>query len=636
MTHDNRDHATQHHAEAGGRPQRGEAQGQAPRGGIRAGGGRFMGKIETPQNFKNAISRLLKYFGGEWPSLIFVSIGIIGSAVLKAFAPARIGGAIRRHIEMEPDARAFVQAMVGVLVIFSIAWIADAVSSAFAARVGNRLVYRMRRDAFGHLQKLSMAYFDRRGIGDIISRVTNDIEMIYNALTNGFTSLLGGIFSVAGVLVAMLILSVPMSLVVLSTLPVMIVITTVIGKMVRKAFRTNQKLVGQLTGRIAESVSSIKVIKSFHRENHTYESFKELNEQARSAGVRAEVVSFLLHPILRIINGVTLALVVGIGGSLVTLRTGAYSIGLLTAFILYARRFFEPLRQVTSVYNLIQSALAGAERVFEILDEEPEIRNSPEAKRIEDIEGDVEFNDVSFGYVEGQTVLEGINLKAKSGQVIAIVGPTGAGKTTLVNLVSRFYDVRAGSIRIDGNDIREIDIDSLRTKMGVVLQEPFFFATSIMENIRYGNEKASEEEVIRAAQLSRADGFIRRLPAQYETQLLERGMNISQGERQLLAIARAILANPKILVLDEATSSVDSLTESLIQRGLLELMSGRTSFIIAHRLSTIRNADQVLVIHDHGIVERGTHDELMKAEGFYARLYRLQFEKTEITEDTVI
>ena len=610
----------------------GQGSGRPTGGGMRPGG-RYGGAIETPSNFKGAIGRLIRYFGHEWPSLLGVSIAIMASASLKATAPARIGQAIRRHIEIDPNVEQFVQAILVVLLIYIGTWIADAFGSAFTARIGNRLVYRMRRDTFAHLQKLSMSYFDNKGIGDIISRVTNDIEMIYNALTNGFTSLLGGVVSIVGILIAMVVLDLRLSLVVLAILPLMIGATVIIGKLVRSAFRKNQRLVGQLTGKIAESVTAVKVIKSFHREESTTESFRELSEEARKAGVRAEIVSFALHPVMRFMNGLSLALVVGVGGSLIVNGAEGYSIGILTAFILYARRFFEPLRHISNVYNLIQSALAGAERVFEILDTKPEIADSTNTVSIEDIRGDVTFNDVSFAYNPGTNVLDGVSFDVKSGQVIAIVGPTGAGKTTLVNLLSRFYDVQKGSILIDGREIKDIEIDSLRTRMGVVLQEPYFFASSIMENIKYGNRRATTEDAIRAAEMSKADTFIRRLPEGYDTELLERGMNLSQGERQLLAIARAILADPKILILDEATSSVDTLTESLIQHGLLELMRGRTSFIIAHRLSTIRNADLVLVVHDHHIVERGTHTELMDMDGFYAKLYRLQFEKPEVTED---
>jgi len=474
--------------------------------------------------------------------------------------------------------------------------------------------------------------------------MTNDIEMVFNAMNNGFSGLVGGLLSMVTVLAAMFVLSVPLSFVVIAVVPVMAALTGIMGKKIRGAFRRNQECVGRLTANIEESLSGIKVTKTFRREEAEFARFESVNDESQRAGVAAELISYGFMPLMSVMTSLTLGLIVGIGGYLALNGTGApapgnaavaggVSIGLLTAFILYSQRFFEPLRQITQIYSMVQSALAGAERLFEMMDMKPEVVEKSDALPLSNIQGAVEFDNVGFAYEEGKTVIENIHFRARPGQVVAIVGPTGAGKTTLINLLSRFYDVRTGRITIDGADIRDVRVDDLRTSMGIVLQEPFFFATTIRENLLYARPDATEEQMISAARTANAHYFVSRLPRGYDTQLSERGNNLSQGERQLLGIARAILANSRILILDEATSSVDSLTESHIQEGLIRLMRGRTSFIIAHRLSTIRNADQVLVVHNRHIIESGTHDQLMsKPDGFYARLYGMQDQKPEILE----
>ena len=599
--------------------------------------------IEAPKDFKKVFRRFIRYFGKYRSLIVTVTVFIAVGTLLRTLGPALIGDAIKQDLELSKNFTDFVSRMEIVLATIIGAWIADAVSGILLTRLSNNIVYRLRADSFAHIQTLSMGSFDKRGIGDFISRMTNDIEMIFNALNNGFSNLVGGFLSMATILVAMLILSPPLSLVVIAVVPVMAILTGIIGKRIRAAFRTNQEWVGRLTANIEESISGIRVIKTFRREEAEFSKFEAINDRNRQVGVKAELISYSFMPLMSFMTSLTLCLIVGIGGYF-ALRTEAaramgseaaagVSIGLLTAFILYSQRFFEPLRQITQVYSMLQSAMAGVERLFEMMDMKPEVAEKAGALPLKDIRGDVEFRDVVFSYEEGKTVLEGIRMKTRPGQVIAIVGPTGAGKTTLINLLCRFYDVKEGFISIDGNDIRDIKVDDLRTSMGIVLQEPFFFATSIRENLLYARPDATEEEIVAAAKTANAHYFISRLPEGYDTALSERGNNLSQGQRQLLGIARAILSDPRVLILDEATSSVDSMTEAHIQEGMIRLMKGRTSFIIAHRLSTIRNADQVFVLHNRRIVESGTHDQLIKKPGgFYAKLYGLQEQRPEILE----
>lgn len=600
--------------------------------------------IEAPKNYRKTLQRLMHYFGGNKALIIASTVFIASATLLRTVGPALIGQAITQDLELSLNLPDFIGRMKVVLATIVVAWLADAGSGVLMTRLSTNIVYKLREDSFARVQTLSMGSFDKRGIGDFISRMTNDIEMVFNAMNNGFSNLVGGLLSMVTVLVAMFMLSVPLSLVVLAVVPVMAVLTGIIGKKIRGAFRKNQEWVARLTSSIEESVSGIKVTKTFRREEAEFAKFEKINDGSQRVGVEAELISSAFMLLMNFMTSLTLGLIVGVGGYM-ALKTataqasgtaalaGGVSIGLLTTFILYSQRFFEPLRQITQVYSMVQSAIAGAERLFEMMDTKPEVVEKPDAIPLNDLKGAVEFDNVGFAYEEGKPVLDNISFKTQPGQIVAIVGPTGAGKTTLINLLSRFYDVQNGCISIDDTDIRDLKINDLRTSMGVVLQESFFFAATIRENLLYARLDATEEQMISAAKTANAHYFISRLPHGYDTVLSERGSNLSQGERQLLGIARAILADPRILILDEATSNVDSLTESHIQEGLIHLMKGRTSFIIAHRLSTIRNADLVLVLHNHGIIESGTHDQLMnKPGGFYAKLYGIQNQKLEILE----
>jgi ATP-binding cassette subfamily B multidrug efflux pump len=585
-------------------------------------GGRGHGHgVERAGDPKGALRRLLDYLGRYKTGLVLVlCVAALGTALALAgpwFMARAIDHLVDRDLEL---LLRFALLMLGAYLMSAVA---QAIQGVALARLSQGAMRTLRRDLFEHMQTLSLRFFDSRRQGDLMSRLTNDMDAINRVLTNNVTQLFTGLLTLVGVMAVMFAMNAWLALGSLIVFPIMIGLVAAVGKRTRGAFQAYQANLGILNGILEETYSGQRVVIAFGREEGVLAKFDRANETVRSTGVRAMTLAFLIMPMMGILANANVAILAGLGGWMAV--NGMVSIGTIAAFITYSRRFAEPLRQLGDLYNQIQGALAGAERIFEILDTVPDQGDAPHARELSAVRGEVTFENVTFSYVPGFPVLQDVSLHARSGQRIALVGPTGAGKTTLVNLLSRFYDPDEGTIRIDGVDSRDVTRDSLRRELGAVLQQSFLFAESVEENIRYGRSEATHEEVREAARLAQADGFIRRLPHGYDTVLSERGASLSEGQRQLLTIARAILADPAILVLDEATSSVDTRTEVHIQEGLRELMKGRTSFVIAHRLSTISNADQVLVIDAGRIVERGTHAELLNRRGFYHRLYMSQF-----------
>jgi ATP-binding cassette subfamily B multidrug efflux pump len=461
-----------------------------------------------------------------------------------------------------------------------------------------------------------------------MSRLTNDIDAINQAVSQNVTSLIASVLSMVGILVAMFVLNVWLALASVLVVPIMFWFTNFVARYTRRGFRRLQKHLGALNAVMEESISGQKVVKAFRRNESVIERFRQCNEEVFRAGVYANSYALLLMPITNVLGNFFVIVLAGFGGWLAL--QGLVSVGIIATFISYGQRFIQPLRQLANMYNAIQAALAGAERVFEIIDTPPEVQDVPDAIPLESLQGHVSFEHVNFGYRPDTPVIKDMSLAANAGEIVALVGPTGAGKTTIINLLTRFYDIASGCITIDGQDIRQVRKADLRRQLGLVLQDTFLFSDSVLENIRYGRLDATDEECIQAARLADADHFIRQLPQGYQTNLSERASNLSQGQRQLLAIARAILADPGILILDEATSSVDTRTEARIQKALLRLMAGRTSFVIAHRLSTIRDADKVIVIKDGEIVEQGSHQQLLDRRGFFHHLYLSQFKGQQI------
>jgi len=578
---------------------------------------------------RGTLLRLFRYLGAFKWALAIVLVLVVLSSLLSLAGPVIMGRAIDDHV-IHADLPGLWRMSLAMLGVYLGATLADIGVGVILARISQRAMQALRRDLFEHLQTLSLRFFDRQPHGELMSRLTNDIDAVNQVLAQQIPQLLSSVLTLVGIVVMMFALNVWLALASMIVLPAMTAFVGFIGKRTRGGFRQLQEQLGTLNGELEETYSGQRVIVAFGQQGSTFEKFQRANEAVRDTGIRAMSYALLVPPLMGVFSNANIAVLIGLGGWM-ALR-GLATVGTIATFITYSRRFAGPLRQLGNLYNQVQSAIAGAERVFQVLDEQPEIEDGPDAIPLEAIEGHVVFDHADFAYVPGVQVLHDVCLEAMPGETIALVGPTGAGKTTVVNLLTRFYDLDGGAIRIDGHDIRDVRKADLRRRLGIVLQDNFLFADTVMENIRYGRLDASDEEVIAAAQLANADQFVLRLPQGYQTVLTERGANLSQGQRQLLAIARAILADPAILILDEATSSVDTRTEVHIQEALLKLMEGRTSFVIAHRLSTIREADQVLVINEGRLIERGTHEELLALGGFYHNLYMSQFRNQAVPE----
>ncbi|HEY9078095.1 MAG TPA: ABC transporter ATP-binding protein [Anaerolineaceae bacterium] len=588
----------------------------------RGGGAHRPTRIEKAQDPRQALQRLLPYLKPfKWQiGLVFAFVVIY--TLLGLLGPYLMGLAIDQFISNK-DLAGLGRLALFMLATYFLYNLFQAAANWLMARVSQRALKDLRTSLFQHLQSLSIRFFDTHTAGELMSRLTNDIDAINQAVSQNVTSLLASMLSLAGIVIAMFILNHWLALATLLIVPIIFWFTNFISKYTRKGFRELQKQLGNLNSIMEEAISGQKVVKAFRRNQSVIETFRQHNQAVYSAAVYANTYAFLLMPLSSVLGNFFVIVLASLGGYLAL--GGLVSVGVIATFINYGKNFIQPLQQLANMYNSLQSALAGAERVFGIIDTPPEIEDQPGALPLETTRGHVEFRNVQFGYEENHPIIKNMSLDAKAGETIALVGPTGAGKTTIINLLTRFYEVQGGAILIDGKDIRQVSKADLRRKLGLVLQDTFLFADTVMENIRYGRLDATDAEVIQAARLADADHFIRQLPDGYQTLLSERASNLSQGQRQLLAIARAILADPAILILDEATSSVDTRTESRIQKSLLRLMQGRTSFVIAHRLSTIRDADNVVVINQGEIVEQGSHQELLDLRGFYHHLYLSQF-----------
>lgn len=594
-----------------------------------------MGKpVEKAKDFKGTLKRLVGYLAPQKVRFIIVGILAVVSTVFSIFGPKLLGKATTKIAEGVMAQYATItlfdfnyigKILIFMIILYAISSLCSYAMAYIMSSVSQKTVYTMRNEVKEKLDRLPLKYFDGRTHGEILSRVTNDMDNIATTLQQSLTQLITSIVTIVGILIMMISISPVMTLIALVTLPASAVITVIIAKYSQKYFAKQQKSLGELNGHVEEMFTGHKIVRVYGHEKESIKEFKKINEELYKAGWKAQFVSGIIMPALNFVSNMGYVFICIIGGLLVAKK--AIDLGDIQAFIQYMRQFTQPIVQTANIANVVQGTIASAERVFEVLDEKEQSTDAPDSVVInrENIKGEVNFEQVCFRYKEDTTLIEDMNIHVKPGQMVAIVGPTGAGKTTMVNLLLRFYELNSGRITIDGIDITNIARGELRSLFGMVLQDTWLYKGTIMENIGYSLENIEPDKIKEAAKAAHADHFIRSLPLGYETILNEEASNISQGQKQLITIARALLADPPIMILDEATSSVDTRTETLIQGAMNKLMEGRTSFVIAHRLSTIKNADLILVMKNGSVIEQGTHNELMMKKGFYEDLYNSQF-----------
>jgi ATP-binding cassette subfamily B protein len=600
--------------------------------------------VEKPKNFRKTLRRLIKYLSPYKINLIIIFSMAVLSTLFSILSPKIMGKATTKLFE------GFILKVQGIasegidfsyilkiLAFLSVLYILSSffsyVQQYVMAGVAQKTVYKMRKDISEKLARLPLKFYDSHAHGEILSRITNDVDNISNTLQQSITQLISSLVTLVGVIVMMLTISPIMTLITFVTLPLSFIITVAVAKKSQKYFAAQQKSLGQLNAHVEEMFSGHKIIKAYCREEKSLKEFEQINEELYSSSWKAQFISGIIMPLLSFVSNIGYVLICVVGGVLASAKK--LEVGDIQAFIQYSRQFNQPITQTANIANILQSTVASAERVFEILDEPEEESDENASDLINNVQGQVEFSNVTFGYSKDSVLIKDMNIRVEKGQTVAIVGPTGAGKTTLVNLLMRFYDISGGKITIDGQDIMSMKRNSVRSIFGMVLQDTWLFSGTIKENIAYSNKDATFEQIVKAAQTAYADHFIRTLPQGYDTLINEQANNISQGQKQLLTIARAVLADPKILILDEATSSVDTRTERLIQKAMTELMKGRTNFVIAHRLSTIQGADLILVMSNGSIIEKGTHIELLEKKGFYAQMYYSQFTNSNSSDQAV-